>query len=372
MVIGLKGLTSIGRESFFVSLAMGYFTSMLSDFDQANSVLRPHFPHVAQWFGCRIESVSGGFSGAGVFKVETAKARYCLRRWPVGHTSAIRVLAIHELLALAKDHGVATVSVPLKSGSGTTLPEVNAAFWQLEPWMSGVADFLAAPNEERLKSAMTQLARFHNAVGDWVPSVGAGQWFQPGNIKACPTITNRIRMIDSYASSIADLEAALARESDARFRDAGVRVALLFRSAHLDVQRELAVVEGLPVPLQPCIRDLWHDHLLFQGDELSGIVDFGAMATDSVCCDLSRLLGSLFGDDSASWQRGIGYYEVVRTLTESEHRLLRPLDRSSVLLSGMTWLKRRYVLRNTPADLSRVCDRLDAILVRLSSLALDS
>ncbi|MGZ0167064.1 MAG: phosphotransferase enzyme family protein [Planctomycetales bacterium] len=345
---------------------------MLSEFDQANRVLRQHFPHVAQWSGCRIESVSGGFSGAGVFKVETANTGYCLRRWPVAQTSAARVLAVHQLLALAQDRGVSIVPVSLKSNSGTTLAEVNGEWWQLEPWMPGVADFLAEPSDERLESAMTQLARFHNAVRDWVPAGGVGQWFQPRSNKACPTITHRIRMIDGYASSITDFNEALAQESDTRFRDAGVRIALLFRSAHSEVKQELIAVESLPVPLQPCIRDLWHDHLLFQGDELSGIVDFGAMATDSITCDLSRLLGSLFGDDSAAWQRGIGYYESVRTMTEAEHRLLRSLDRSSILLSGMTWLKRRYVLRNTPADISRVCDRLDAILVRLSSLALDS
>ena len=345
---------------------------MLSEISDPLSVLRQQFLHLADWGDAKVDSVSGGFSGAGVFKVETVKAGYCLRRWPVGQAAAARVLAIHQLLELAQERGVTFVPVPLTSDSGTTLPVVSEAFWQLEPWMPGVADFLFESSDERLASAMTQLARLHNAVCDWVPTGGVGQWFQPVSIKACPTITNRIRMIDSYASSIADLEAALARESDARFRDAGVRIALLFRSAHSGVQRELAAVEGLQVPLQPCIRDLWHDHLLFQGDELSGIVDFGAMATDSVCCDLSRLLGSLFGDDSAAWQRGIRHYESVRTLTESEHRLLRPLDRSSVLLSGMTWLKRRYVLRNTPDDLSRVCDRLDAILVRLSSLALDT
>jgi len=219
---------------------------------------------------------------------------------------------------------------------------------------------------------MTQLARFHSAVRDWVPNGGVDQWFQPARKKACPTIVNRIGMIDSYASSIADFEVALAKESNARFQDTGVRVALLFRATHSEVKQELIAVENLPVPLQPCIRDVWHDHLLFDSDELSGMVDFGAMATDSVSCDLSRLLGSLFGDDFASWQRGICYYETVRPMTEAEHRLLRPLDQSSVLLSGMTWLKRRYVLRNTPTDLSRVCDRLDAILVRLSSLALDS
>jgi Ser/Thr protein kinase RdoA (MazF antagonist) len=111
---------------------------------------------------------------------------------------------------------------------------------------------------------------------------------------------------------------------------------------------------------------------LFDDDELTGIIDFGAMATDSVSCDLSRLLGSLFGDDFAAWQRGLGNYETVRPMSEAEHRLLRPLDRSSVLLSGMTWLKRRYVLRNTPIDLSRVCDRLDAIVARLTKLAFDA
>jgi homoserine kinase type II len=334
-------------------------------------ILRQQFLRLTDWDDAEVDPVSGGFSGAGVFKVETANAGYCLRRWPVGQAAAARVLAIHQLLALAQDRGVTIVPVPLTSGSGTTLPEINGDFWQLEPWMPGVANFLAKPNDERLKSAMTQLARFHNAVCDWVPAGGVGQWFQPGSNNACPTITNRIRMIDSYASSIADFEAALARESDARFRDAGVRVALLFRTAHSEVKQKLSAVEGLSVPLQPCIRDLWYDHLLFQGDELSGIVDFGAMATDSVTCDLSRLLGSLFGDDSAAWQRGIGYYESVRTLTEAEHRLLRPLDRSSVLLSGMTWLKRRYVLRNTPADLSRVCDRMESIVDRLTTLALD-
>ncbi len=282
------------------------------------------------------------------------------------------MLAVHQLLTLAQDRGVNIAPVPLKSASETTLPEINGEFWQLEPWMPGAADFLTRPNDERLKSAMTQLARFHNAVRDWVPVGGVDQWFQPASVKTCPTIVNRIRMIDSYASSIADFEVALAKESNARFQDTGVRIALLFRATHSEVKQELIAVENLPVPLQPCIRDVWHDHLLFDSDELSGMVDFGAMATDSVSCDLSRLLGSLFGDDFASWQRGIWYYESVRPMTEAEHRLLRPLDQSSVLLSGMTWLKRRYVLRNTPADLSRVCDRLDAILVRLSSLALDS
>ncbi|MGZ0171881.1 MAG: phosphotransferase enzyme family protein [Planctomycetales bacterium] len=336
------------------------------------SVLRQKFGLVSAWRDVRVEPASGGFSGASVFKVENADTNYCLRRWPVGQTSSTRMLAIHHLLSLAHDCGVAVVPAPLKSDAGITLTEVDGEFWQLEPWMPGGADFAKAPSDEKLKSAMTQLARFHNAVCDWVPPTETQQWFQPASSRPCPTIGQRLRMIESYVASVSDFDAALTKESDTRFRDVGSQIAILFRTAHLKVRHELAAVAELPAPLQPCIRDLWQDHLLFQDDKLTGVVDFGAMATESVSCDLSRLLGSLFGDDFAAWQRGLRNYEAVRPMTEAEHRLLRPLDRSSVLLSGMTWLKRRYVLRNTPDDLSRVCDRLDSIVGRLTTLALGS
>ncbi len=366
----VRGLASARRESFFSG--EGLLTGIFNEISDPVSVLCQKFRRIADWAHARVEPVSGGFSGAGVFKVEAANTRYCLRRWPAGQVAVTRVLAIHQLLALAQARGVFVVPIPLKSDSGTSLPEFNGEPWQLEPWMPGTANFLAEPNDKRLKSAMTQLARFHNMICEWCPTAATRQWFQPASIRPCSTIARRVCMIDDYAKSIADMEAALALEGDARFRNAGTRIALLFRTVHPRVRRELAATERLPVPLQPCIRDLWHDHLLFRGDELSGVVDFGAMATDSISSDLSRLLGSLFGKDQAAWQRAIRHYETVRILTDAEHRLLRPLDQSGVLLSGMTWLKRRYVLRNTPTDLSRVCARMESIAERLTTLTLKS
>lgn len=346
--------------------------SLATDTAASRSVLGCNYRLTADWDAVKIKAVSGGFSGAAVFRVESSDGTHCLRRWPVSRMSSARVLAIHQVLELANRQGITAVPVPVRSNSGTTLPEVAGEFWQLEPWMPGVADFSTRPSDERLQSAMTQLARFHNAIRDWEPTAQVGQWFQSATMRASPTVRQRIRMIDGYAANVSEFDAALAKESDGRFRDVGSQIVILFRTAHPKVKQELAAVAELSVPLQPCIRDVWHDHLLFDGDKLSGIVDFGAMATDSVACDLSRLLGSLFGDDFAAWQRGLSHYETVRPLTEAAHRLLRPLDRSSVLLSGMTWLKRRYVLRNTPADLSPVCDRLDTILARLATLALSS
>jgi hypothetical protein len=342
---------------------------MLDRIDVPRAVLRQQFSRVCEEVTCEINPVSGGFSGAGVFRVDSPDASFCLRRWPVHQTFPRRVLAIHELLALAHENGSTVVPVPLRSTAGSTLTEVGEAFWQLEPWKPGVADFLSMPIDGRLKSAMTQLGQFHHAVRAWTPSVDLQKWFQPATFTPSPTVEQRLRMIESHDKSILDLSAALAQESDSRFREVGSRIVLLFQAAKDSVKRDLNAVAEIKVPQQPCIRDLWHDHLLFRGDELTGMVDFGAMATDSVTCDLSRLLGSLFGDDFFAWQQAIDHYETVRPLSESEHRLLRPLDRSSVLLSGMTWLKRRYVLRNTPEQLSAVCDRMETIVSRLTVLA---
>lgn len=330
-------------------------------------VLRQHYPPVAQRIISPPESVAGGFSGADVYRIRCEVSQnFCLRRWPMRRTSPARVIAIHDVLVKARERGISVVPVPLTSTSGSTLVDVDGSFWQLEPWMPGVADFMSAANDDRLKSAMTHLARFHHAIRDWDPGSGVQQWFQAATLAPSPTIRLRLQMIADYATSIDLLESALSQESEPRFQTAGNRVLAWFRRSKNSVVSDLKSIAEMPVPLQPCLRDLWHDHLLFRGNELSGLIDSGAMATDSVACDLSRLLGSLFGSDVSSWHRAIEHYEGVRPMSDAEHRLLAPLDRSAVLLSGMTWLKRRYILRNTPNDLSRICERMETIAARFS------
>ena len=68
--------------------------------------------------------------------------------------------------------------------------------------------------------------------------------------------------------------------------------------------------------LQPCLRDIWHDHVLFTGDKVTGMIDFGAVDIDTPATDIARLVGSLVGDDAAGWQSGIAAYSDVRPLTE--------------------------------------------------------
>src|SRR5256885_2022920 len=38
--------------------------------------------------------------------------------------------------------------------------------------------------------------------------------------------------------------------------------------------------------LHPCLCDVWHDHVLFEGDAVSGIVDYGSVKIDHASADL--------------------------------------------------------------------------------------
>jgi Ser/Thr protein kinase RdoA (MazF antagonist) len=115
------------------------------------------------------------------------------------------------------------------------------------------------------------------------------------------------------------------------------------------------------VAIQPCVCDLWHDHILFQRDAVTGIVDFGSVKEDHVAVDLARLLGSLVGDEAAMWEVGFAAYERVRTLTAEERELARVLDRTGTILAAANWLRWLYHER-------RRYDRPDAVRDRLAAL----
>ena len=117
---------------------------------------------------------------------------------------------------------------------------------------------------------------------------------------------------------------------------------------HLDeVPRLLTPWLTVPKPLQPCVCDPWHDHVLFTGDSVTGLIDFGSAKVDHVAVDLARLLGSLVGDDPHQWRMGISAYRRVRPFSDDERRLADVLDRTGTLLAATHWLRwsnegRRY------------------------------
>ena len=94
-----------------------------------------------------------------------------------------------------------------------------------------------------------------------------------------------------------------------------------------------------PLSLQPCLCDVWHDHLLFSGDTLTGLVDYGSVKIDHVAVDLARMLGSLVEDNTAKWDLGLLGYRGIRPFSASEEGLARALDRAGIVLGAANWLK---------------------------------
>jgi Ser/Thr protein kinase RdoA (MazF antagonist) len=122
------------------------------------------------------------------------------------------------------------------------------------------------------------------------------------------------------------------------------------------------------VSLQPCLRDARPEHFLFEGDRLSGLVDFGAMGVDCVAGDLARLMTEWLDGDSEARAEALNAYERVHTLETAEAGLIEAFEKSSALLIGEHWIRWHYLEdrrfddpRAVPQGIARGLERLERL-----------
>jgi Ser/Thr protein kinase RdoA (MazF antagonist) len=325
-------------------------------------VLLSHFgrefqPQRAEGLGC-----AGGFSGAIFWRLTTPKGRLCVRRWPRQHPTPDRLREIHAVLIRASDRGCAGIPRPLVTRNGDSFIEHDGHLWELAPWLPGEADYRARPTESRLRAAMRALANFHLAAA---PA-------ERVSVEVSPGIAARIERLQSLAGGGLDrLRQDTARRGGhwPALAERGRRLFELFAAAAPGVERRLIHSCSKQTALQPCIRDVWHDHVLFQEDTVTGLIDFGALRTDNVATDIARLLGSLVGDERHGWEVGLAAYGDLRPLSTEERDLVRAFDESAVLMSGLSWVE--WVFRDGRAFDARstVLSRVDENIARLTNLA---
>jgi Ser/Thr protein kinase RdoA (MazF antagonist) len=246
---------------------------------------------------------------------------------------------------LAREANLRFVPRVMETTGGDTAVEAGRRAWELMEWMPGRADFRECPSPARLQAAARALARVHLA---W-------EW-QGGEVCQCPAVARRIR-----AGSVSDRcfapSGANASGSEARLCDAVARwlprVPEMLRPAHVRC------------PIQPCLRDVWHDHLLYEGEELTGLVDYAAVAQDSVAADVARMLGSLVGDDDGRWQVALEAYREVRPFSPAEEHLAHILDRTGVIVGLANWLRWLSEPGRTFEDRAHVTRRVEELLGRV-------
>jgi Ser/Thr protein kinase RdoA (MazF antagonist) len=304
---------------------------------------------------------AGGFSGAVFWRLETPTGPLCLRRWPPEHPSPERLQFIHDVLRHVHLRGVAEVPVPLPTRDGSSFVRHGDCLWELAPWMPGTADYHRRPTRQRLAAAMRLLARFHQATASYAQ--------EPKPHQPSPGLGQRLELLDRLLAgeaqriaSAARRDASPARSSRAeQLLEAFLELAPRCRPALLDAVH-------VKVTLQPCLRDIWHDHVLFSGDQTTGLIDFGALREECVAGDVARLLASLVCGDRAAWQSGLAAYRETRTLDGNEICLLGVFHETTTLLSGINWLRWIYLQNRTFDEPDRVLERIDENLEQLGRM----
>ncbi|NIP84469.1 MAG: phosphotransferase [Planctomycetales bacterium] len=308
---------------------------------------------------------AGGFSGARFWRLETDLGPLCLRRWPPQHPDAARLAFIHQVLQHVHRQGFLVVPLPwVTSGtSDQTFVSQEGFLWELTCWLPGRADYHQRPSRQRLAAAMQALAGFHQAAADFLTAV------PPRG--PSPQILARMEMVARWRSG--DLErlvASLGGGTWPELEPLAERIVARFQAAGGALSARLQAAAEVAVPQQPCIRDVWDRHVLFQDDVVTGLIDFGAMQIDTVSTDIARLLGSLAADNPGDWQAGLDAYQQLRPLAPEEQQLIGVFDSSIVLLAGLNWLRWIYLENRQFPDKQAVFSRITTILARLERVSI--
>jgi len=304
---------------------------------------------------------AGGFSGARFWKIQTPTAALCLRRWPEHDPAQDELEFIQAVLWHVTREGFRLVPLPRETRHRAGYVRHGGHFWELSPWMPGKADFRDNPTIEKLTAAMVALAEFHLAAATFpLPNLPRSR---------SPGVERRLRQLQRWMSGgLDELRRALVPDVWAELDARAHEICSLAEAVAGEILLRLDACSRFRIPLQPCIRDVWHAHVLFDGPRVTGLRDFGHVGADSVAADVARLLGSLAREDGDSWRQGLAAYQSVRPLSETELQLVEAFDLSTVLMGGLNWIDWIYRQRRVFESWNAIPERLDEMIFRLHRL----
>lgn len=301
----------------------------------------------------------GGMSGSQFWRVAHGDEALLLRRWQPG-ISEERLLEIHQAITLASDCGISCLPRPRLAADGRTF--VNAAdhLWEITPWLPGEPTLARAGGVQHQQAAIAALARLHLALRQLPsrpPQVG-----KPNSLAQRDVLINEALAAGWLREAPLDNRPELIPPATAdRLRDAILQRLPKVREAVVNAAR-------VALPLQTILGDARAEHFLFTGDQLTGLVDFGALRFDSPMVDLARLVSELPQEGPDAFRNQVAAYSSVRPFAAGEQSLAPVLLHSGVVLAGYNWLK--WVFKDLRAFDSppAVKRRVEALLERLGRL----
>ena len=272
---------------------------------------------------------------------------FALKVWPLGYDFE-RLGRIHRWMTVARNRGpLSFVPAIVPTISGETALLEAGRLWDLIAWMPGLADFDTSPIDARLVATMTALAQLHRA---WLPPIPT---FGP-----CPAVLRRLDVLNRVPPT--------PTVSDPRLRECVRRACERFPTQIPQAIAGLQSWATQSVPLQPCLRDVWHDHILFTGDAVTGIIDYGAAGIDHPAADLARILGDFVGIDPTRVGFALHAYRTAGGSADVPEPFVFALLHAGLIGSVIGWLIRIHegLPENVPvaavaARMNRLLDRFD-------------
>ena len=297
---------------------------------------------------------AGGLSGASLWKFSAGARTLVARAWPNDGAPRHVLEQIHAWLIECRR--LSFIPTPLPTRDGRTLVEVGGRLWEVAPWMDGIPD-LNQPALPRVRAAFRGLAAFHQILT------------RHRTAEPSPGVRARLDEVDAgMRGGFARLREVIERAPDdakrrlaLRWIDAATRAATGVRSVLVDAVK-------LTVMSQPCLRDARPEHFLFQGDSLTGLIDFGAMGRDSVAADLARLISEWLADDRELRDQAFAAYASVRPVDVHETALVAVFEQSAALLTGSRWATWHFLESRTFEDPLAVVRGLEKGVERVERL----
>jgi Ser/Thr protein kinase RdoA (MazF antagonist) len=318
---------------------------------------------------------AGGFSGASPYAVEhmATGRRFVLKRFPASATIE-RCTWVHAFMRQLRAAGVDVVPEVIArrpqppAECQTIFVDHRGGPWELVTLLPGRAT--ERPTAGQAAAAVQAVARLHLAAAAWNEG-GQAHGPSPGVIRRCEQARQLL------AHPWRQRRAAIAVAADpalvAIFDEA---IDMFDKRGGVRSVEAIAAAEAGPLPLQPVLRDVWSDHVLFavDGERVSGIVDYHAAGIDTPATDLARLLGSwsLAGERCElplldAWRDAIDAYDQVRPLAPAERRLIPWLHVSGVILGLDNWFRWTLEEGRSFPDAARMHERISRLVAVLGA-----
>jgi homoserine kinase type II len=269
---------------------------------------------------------------------------------------------IHQAIDHASDR-LPFIPKLFRDSAGKSFWFVGETLWEVTQWMPGHADYLRQPSRVKRAAAVNALAELHRIWHDFSHAQDVS-----------PCVAQRIEMLSDWLAMRNLVEQVGACVRGPVESAACMSTVRMLHARGPQLLEELRVAGEIRVTLHPVLRDIWSDHLLFQGELVSGIIDFGTVRMDEPAADLARMLGSLHPFEEDVRLAAIESYNRQRPLHGVAPERVELLDRSGTLLTALQWMQWLVLERRKfNADSVRLLERWQTALSRMmgESLLID-